>query len=181
MKRNPILGKAGLVALAALSLSTSGTFGSILVQELFDGISTGNATLNGAGNTATSIGLSGTWATHGSTGIYTASNFDVNGAALPGLPANGGAQGGVWNNTTSWNTDIHATRPLVTPIDFAVDRTIYFSVRLRNQGDTSMGVGLASGAATSSEFIGAGFTWNNAVPLGSTSNIAGNSSYISHG
>ncbi|MES2658915.1 MAG: hypothetical protein V4689_09865 [Verrucomicrobiota bacterium] len=173
--------KSRLIPLVALAFSVSLANASILVQELFDNISSGNATLNGAGNTTTSIGITGTWLTNGSTGIYTANNFNVVGSTLPGLPASDTANGGVWNNTGSYNTSIYATRPLATPIDFGVDRVIYFSVRLNNPGDTSMGVGLASGSGPTDQFVGAGFTWNNAVPLSGGGNIAGNSSYISHG
>jgi hypothetical protein len=177
----PIPMKSRFIPLAVLALSASLANASILVQELFDEISSGNATLDGAGDTATSIGMTGTWTTNGSTGIFTANNFNVTGSTLPGLPADGGANGGIWNNTSSYNTSIYATRPLATTIDFGVDRVLYFSVRLNNPGDTSMGVGLASGSGPSDQFVGAGFTWNNAVPLSGGGNIAGNSSYISHG
>lgn len=173
--------KSKLIPLLALAATASSANASILIQELFDDISTADATLSGAGDTATSIGMTGTWLTNGSTGIFTANNFDVVGATLPGLPPNETANGGIWNNTGSWNTSIYATRPLATPIDFGVDRVIYFSVRLNNPGDTSMGVGLASGDGPADQFVGAGFTWNNAIPLGSGSNIAGNSSFVSHG
>ncbi|MEK7953179.1 fibronectin type III domain-containing protein [Luteolibacter soli] len=173
--------KSKLIPLLALAATVSVAPASVLIQELFDNISTGNATLNGAGSTATSIGLTGAWATNGSTGIYTANNFNVDGATLPGLPSNGGGLGGIWNNVGNWGTSVYATRPLATPINFAADRTIYFSVRLNNPGDTSMGVGLASGSAITSDFVGAGFTWNNAIPIGSSSNIAGNSPFISYG
>lgn len=169
------------MSLMALTASASALNASIVVQELFDNISSGDVSLNGAGDTATSIGMTGNWLTNESTGIYTANNFNVNGSTLPGLPSNDGANGGVWNNTGSWNTGIYATRPLATPIDFSVDRTIYFSVRLNNPGDSGMGIGLASGSGPTDEFIGAGFTWDNAFPLGSASNIAGNSAFISHG
>lgn len=173
--------KPKLIPLLALAASAPLANASIFIQELFDDISTSDVSLNGAGDTATSLGLSGTWLTNGSTGIFTANNFNVNGTTLPGLPASDLANGGIWNNTGGWNTSIYATRPLATPINFGVDRTIFFSVRLNNPGDTSMGVGLASGDGPTSEFVGAGFTWNNAIPIGSSSNIAGNSSYISHG
>jgi len=173
--------KSKLIPLLALAASASVANADILIQELFDNISSGNATLNGAGSTTTSLGLTGAWATNGSTGIYTANNFDVDGATLPGLSSNGGAPGGVWNNVGNWGTSVSATRQLTTPISFATDRTIYFSVRLNNPGDSSMGVGLASGSEITSDFVGAGFTWNDAIPIGSSSNIAGNSSFISYG
>jgi len=169
-----------LATLLTLAASVSVTNADILIQELFDNISTGNASLNGAPGTATSIGLTGNWATNGSTGVNTASNFNVNGS-LPGLPPDGGALGGVWNGTGSYSTSIHATRQLQTPVSFATERTIFFSVRLNNPGDTAMGVGLSSGSATSSSFVGAGFSWNNAIALGETINQAGNSPYISYG
>lgn len=173
--------KPKLIPVLALASFAPVADAGILIQELFDNISTGNASLNGAGSTTSTVGLSGTWATNSSTGIFTANNFNVNGSTLPGLPSSGGANGGVWNNTGSYNTSIYATRPLATSIDFATDRVIYFSVRLANPGDTSMGIGLASGSSTASQFVGAGFSWNNAVPLGSGSNVAGNAAFISHG
>ena len=174
--------KSRLVPLLALAASASVANASVFIQELFDNISAGNLTLNGAGSTSTTIGLTtDTWATNGSTNIFTANNFDVNGASLPGLPSSGGAQGGVWNGVNNWNTSVYATRPLETPIDFAVDRVIFFSVRLRNPGDSGMGVGLASGGTAADQFVGAGFTWNNAAPLATGTNIAGNSAFISHG
>lgn len=173
--------KSKFVPLLALAATASVANASILVRELFDNISNGNATLNGAGDTTTTFGLTGNWATNGSTGIYTANNFNVNGSTLPGLPASDAANGGIWNNVGNWGTSVYATRPLATPIDFAVDRVIFFSVRLNNPGDSSMGVGLASGGGPTDQFVGAGFTWNNAAPLATGTNIAGNSSFISHG
>lgn len=175
--------KSKFIPLAALVASASVAHASLLIQELFDGV-TGNASLNGAGDTATSIGLTGTWTTNGSLDIYTANESDVDGFTLPGLPSNNGAAGRViWRNAgNNWDRSIYATRPLAVPIDFGVDRVIYFSVRLNNPGDTGMGVGLASGGSAADSFVGAGFTWNNAQPLSApTSNIAGNSSYIAHG
>lgn len=173
--------KSRLVPLLALAASASVANASVFIQELFDNISAGNLSLNGALGTSTSIGLKESWATNGSTNIFTANNFDVNGASLPGLPSSDGAQGGVWNGVNNWNTSVYATRPLETPIDFAVDRVIFFSVRLRNPGDSGMGVGLASGGGPTDQFVGAGFTWNNAAPLATGTNIAGNSAFISHG
>lgn len=178
--------KSKLVPLLALAATASAANASILIQELFDNISNGNAPLNTLGSTPSSVGLTGTWTSNASTGIYTANNFNVIGATLPGLPPgtlNAGVpvNGGVWNNVGNWNTQVYATRPLTTTIDFGVDRVIYFSVRLRNPGDTAMGVGLASGAGPTDQFVGAGFTWNNAAPLATGTNIAGNSSYISYG
>lgn len=174
--------------IAAMSLGfmlagiTSGS-SAIFVQELFDGIA-GNpgvdSSINGKGNTSTTIGLAGTWATNANTGIFVASNFNT-GAGLPGLPSNGGTNGGVWNNTGgNYGPGIYATRPLATTIDFAVDQTIYFSVLVNNSGDTSMGIGLASGANGSAEFIGGGLTWNNATTIG-TGVAAGNAAYVGYG
>lgn len=173
--------KSRLPLLLALAISTPALRASIQVQELFDNISIGNLTLNAAGDSAASIGMTGTWATNGSTGIFTSNNFNTDGATLPGLPSNAGASGGIYNNTGTYNTAIYATRPLAAAVDFSVDREIYFSVRLNNEGDTSMGIGLASGANGAAEFIGAGFTWNNAIPLAGGGNIAGNAAYICHG
>ncbi|MDB6078428.1 MAG: hypothetical protein JWO82_2175 [Akkermansiaceae bacterium] len=155
--------------------------GAVVVQELFDGITSSDSSINGKGDTATSIGLTGNWATNVNTGIYTAGNFD-SGAGLPGLPASNGVKGGVWNNTGgNYDPAIYATRPLAAPINFAVAQTVYFSVILNNSGDTAMGIGLASGASGSSEFIGAGLTWNNARTLSTQVNDAGNAAYVSYG
>src|SRR5690606_34113029 len=108
-------------------------------------------------------------------------NFNVENN-LPGLPSNNGATGGVWKaGDNNWSTNIYATIPLANPIDFATAQTLYFSVRLNNGGDTSMGMGLASGSGGSSEFVGAGFTWNTATSIGGTSGDANNAAYISHG
>jgi hypothetical protein len=175
--------KSRLLPLLALAASASVANSSILIQELFDGISTGNVTLNGSPGSATSVGLTGSWVTNGSFDIFTTDAGDVDGSTLPGLPSNAGAPGRViWAGTSNnWNRNIYATRPLATSIDFAVDRTIYFSVRLNNPGDTGMGIGLASGSGAAASFVGAGFTWNNAQPMSApSSNIAGNSAYISH-
>ncbi|MCW1921780.1 hypothetical protein OKA05_04395 [Luteolibacter arcticus] len=174
---------ASAVFLAAATESHA----TIIVQELFDNAGGGgDQTLNGQGSNASTVGLSGNWLTNGSTGIYTASNFDggtLAVPALPGLPANQGALGGVWNNTGSWNTTIYATRPLAGTIDFGVDQVLYFSVRLDNPLDTAMGIGLASGtaASTSTAFVGAGLSWNNATSIGGTFNDARNASFISYG
>jgi len=167
-----------LAAMAALSQ------GSTIVQELYDGIAGAppgsDSTLNGKGDTATSVGMTGTWATNGSTGIFTASNFNVDGATLPGLPSNAGATGGLWwNGGNSWNTDIYATRPLASTISFATSQEIFFSVRLNNGGDTALGLGLAAGANGSAEFVGAGFHWNNATAIDSSNTT--NAAYITFG
>ncbi|GAA5484676.1 hypothetical protein Hsar01_03922 [Haloferula sargassicola] len=160
---------------------TPALHGSLLVQELFDDISAGDASLDGAGDTTSSVGLTDTWAVNQNTGIFTANNFNVVGATLPGLPPDDGLPGGVWNNTNSWDTNIYATRPLATPIDFGADQVIYFSVRLNNPGDTAMGIGLATGGGPADEFVGAGFSWNNASMVGLSDLGAGNSAYIAHG
>ncbi|MBK1881823.1 hypothetical protein JIN85_05320 [Luteolibacter pohnpeiensis] len=157
---------------------------SLLIRELFDGIAGPppgtNSTLNGKGDTTTTIGLTGAWMTNGNDGIFTASNFNT-GASLPGLPPSDGLDGGLWNNTNSWGTTIYATRPLTDSIDFSSERTIYFSFRADNSGDSCMGIGLASGADGSAEFIGSGLSWNNARTLATGEIDAGNSTYISYG
>jgi hypothetical protein len=175
--------KSRLLPLLALTASASVANASILIQELFDGISTGNVTLNGSPGSSTSVGLTGNWVTNGSFDIFTSDSADVDGTTLPGLPSNAGAPGRVqWAGTSNnWNRNIYATRALATPINFGADRVIYFSVRLNNPGDTGMGVGLASGTDATASFVGAGFTWNNAQPMSApSSNIAGNSAYISY-
>lgn len=158
--------------------------GAVIVQELFDAIAGPppgtNASLNGKGDTATSVGMTGTWAA--TNGIFTASNFNAGAAAsLPGLPSNAGQTGGVWNNTGSYTTNIYATRQLATTIDFSTTQTIYFSVILDNAGDTSMGIGLASGSSAASEFVGAGLTWNDARSLSTGLLDSGNATYTAYG
>lgn len=173
------------LTVCGLSIAAAMTcHGGVLVQELFDGIDGpppgSGSTLNGKGDTATTIGLTGTWVTNGGEGIYTASNFNT-GTGYPGPGSSNGVLGGVWNRTNSYNRDIYATRPLATTIDFSLSQTIYFSVYLANPGDTSMGIGLASGAGGSSEFVGSGLSWNNASQIGGTTGSANNTSYISYG
>lgn len=178
----PLRGPAAAIAMM-LATPTTG-YGALIVQELFDAIAGPppgvDSSLNGKSDTSTSIGMTGNWATNGSTGINTASNFNVNGG-LPGPSFTNGDAGGLWNATGSWNTSIYATRALATTISFATDQTLYFSARLYNPGDTSMGIGLASGANGSSEFVGAGFSWNSATAIGGTPNDANNAAYISYG
>jgi hypothetical protein len=172
--------KSKIISLILLMASATGIHASILVQELFDGISSG-ATLDGAGNTATSIGLTGAWKTNGSQGIFTADNFDVDGFTLPGLPSNQGTSGGVYNNTNSYDTTIYATRPLAVPINFNTDRKIFFSVRLNNSGATAMGIGLSTGNTPADDFVGAGLSWDNARSAASGQNEAGDAAVISYG
>ncbi len=171
-----------LVAIATAFIANSTA--AILVEELFDsivGTPPGiDRTLNGLGDSAQSIGMAGNWMTSGSAGIIAASNFNVDGA-LPGPPSNAGTPGGLWNNVGHWNTDVYATRPLATPVNFAEDREIFFSVRLRNSGDTMMGIGLASGTRAGASFVGAGFSWDVANSIGGTAGNASNAAYVSHG
>lgn len=170
-----------LTAFAALCLTVPCSQGAVILQELFDGITSSDASIDGKGDGTTSIGMTGSWATNGSTGIYTANNFNVDGSTLPGLPSNNGSPGGVWRNVTSWSTNIYATRQLATAISFGTTQEIFFSVRLNNAGDTAMGVGLASGASGSASMVGAGFSWNNATMIGGSGNDSGNAAYICHG
>jgi hypothetical protein len=176
--------KLAAIGLGIMLAGSATSSGALIVQELFDGIAGPppgtDGTLNGKGDTSTSLGMTGTWVTNSNTGIFTASNFN-SGAGLPGLPSNAGTTGGVWNNTNNYGTDIYATRPLATPIDFAVSQTVYFSVILNNSGDTNVGIGLASGPGPGAKFVGAGLTWNNARSLATGNNDAGNASFISYG
>ncbi|WP_193215010.1 PEP-CTERM sorting domain-containing protein [Luteolibacter marinus] len=169
------------LALAAALLFPVNLQGAILIQELFDNAGA-DIPIAGQGGTGSSIGLTGTWSDPGIGGMTTANNFNVEDAApgLPGLPSNAGANGGVWRaGGADWNTGIYTTIGLTSAVDFSVTGTLYFSVRLNNGGDTSMGIGLANGSAGSSEFVGAGLTWNTATSLGSQD--AANAAYISHG
>ncbi|MGC4013863.1 MAG: hypothetical protein QM755_05000 [Luteolibacter sp.] len=154
--------------------------GAVIIQELFDNLGADLA-LNGQAASGSSVGLSGTWATNGSTGtILTARNFNVDGASLPGLASNAGSQGGVYRGGgNNYGTNIYATIPLASSIDFSTTATLYFSIRVRNHGDSSMGVGLASGSSSASEFVGAGLTWNSATSLAGTA--AGNAAYVTYG
>lgn len=176
---------AGLVL--ALVCTAARSPATLRVQELFDGAPL-DATINGQGNTSTTLGLTGTWLVNGTYGtrIFTANNFDVN-YSLPGPPYSAGTPGGVywdmWSGSggASWATDIYATRPMATAINFAVPQTVYFSVRLNNAGDTAMGLGFASGANGSSAFVGAGYTWDSATGVGGSAFDANNSVYLSQG
>jgi len=159
----------------------SASHGAIIVQELWDAAGS-DVTLNGAGDTATSVGMTGTWATNGTYGtrIFTASNFDIQ--PLPGLPPQASATGGLYWNTglgSSWDTNIYATRELASTISFASTQTLYFSVRMTNRNDTAVGLGLADGPNGSAQFVGTGFTWNTATGLDGTN--ANNSLYLSAG
>ena len=171
-----------VILTAAAAAFTASARADLLVQELWDAVAGPppgtDVTLNGIGDTAASAGMTGTWLTNGSTGIFTASNFNIDGG-LPGLPSNAGQNGGLWNNVANWNTSVYATRPLAVPVDLAVPQTIYFSVRLRNEGDTALGLGLAAGPNGSAEFLGAGLTWNNAT--GVDGQNASNSLHLSAG
>ncbi|MBK1881822.1 PEP-CTERM sorting domain-containing protein [Luteolibacter pohnpeiensis] len=172
-------------SLAILFTCSSTSQGAIIVQELFDAIAGpppgSDASLNGKGDTSTTVGLTGTWSTHENTGIYTASNFNA-GDGLPGLPSNAGTSGGIYNFTGgNYSTGIYATRPLTSTIDFSIDQTIYFSYLANNSGDTSMGIGLSSGTGDAAEFVGAGLSWNNARTLATGDLDAGNAAYISYG
>lgn len=159
----------------ALAATASISNGAVTVQELFDGMT--GAALNGQGDGDTSMGMTGTWLSNGgqNESMMVATNFDVKGT-LPGLPASDGAQGGVWHNQAGqWGTNIYSSRALASSIDFSVTQEVFFSVNLRNHGDTAMGIGLASGANGSAEFVGAGLSWNTFT------GGAGDAAYISHG
>lgn len=159
---------------AALAMSSTSQ-AAVSIQELFDD-APADTTINGWGGSATAIGQTGNWATNGATNQTTAGNFNVAGNTLPGLAPQAAAQGGLYRSgVTNYGTNIYATRALATTIDFGVDQTIFFSVNLRNGGDTAMGIGLAAGASGPAEFVGAGFSWNNFTGGN------GNAAYISHG
>lgn len=170
-----------LITLGLLS-AVLPTHGAIIAQELFDNISGGtDSTLNGKGDTTSSSGLTGTWLSNGNTTtIFTANNFNVDGATLPGLPSNAGSQGGIYRaGASNYGTNLYATRQLSSTIDFSTSQTVYFSVRLRNHGDSAMGIGLASGANGSAEFVGAGFHWNNHTAIDGLNGA--NAAYITYG
>ncbi len=179
MKRIVFLVVVCIAAMTTLSPA------ALIVQELFDGVPL-DTTINGQGDHATTLGLTGTWLANGTYGtrIFTANNFDVN-YSLPGPAYSAGSAGGVYfdvysgSGGASWDTDIYATRPLAAAIDFSSSQTLYFSIRLNNNGDTAMGLGLAAGANGSAEFVGAGYTWNSATdPYGASAN---NCAYLTAG
>lgn len=175
------------VTLAVLTITASlmaDSPATILVDERFDSIAGTppgtDRSLHGLGDSAMSFGLMGNWTTYGSSGIFAASNFNVDGG-LPGAPSHAGSMGGVWNNVALWNTDVYATRALTNPVNFSENREIYMSVRLRNQGDTMMGIGLVSGTDANASFVGTGFSWDTANSIGGSAGNASNAAYISHG
>ncbi len=174
---------SGAVASIAILLAVPAS-GAIIVQELFDAIAGGDQTLNGLGDSSASTGMTGLWAINGENqNIMVANNFNVVGGdpGLPGPSFSNGQDGGLWHMTGSWSTSIYATRALASTISFATDQTLYFSVRLNNEGNSAMGIGLASGAGGSSEFVGAGFSWDEATSIGGPTDGAGNAAYISYG
>ncbi|MEZ5301694.1 MAG: PEP-CTERM sorting domain-containing protein [Verrucomicrobiales bacterium] len=174
MHKSPCL--TALAAALAFAAPPS-AHAAITIQELFDGMAL-DTTINGQGGSATSIGLSGTWAVNSGDTIYTANNFNVQ--PLPGLSPQGGDLGGVWKGGGGdWSTAIWATRPLTSPVDFSIDSTVYFSVRLNNTGDTATGFGFSSGSAAASEFAGVGTHWDNHTDLNSAE--ARNSLYSTWG
>jgi hypothetical protein len=158
MKLTSVLCAVSMVVLAPVSEA------AVIVQELFDGMGL-DVSINGQGDSGSSVGLSGTWAQNaGGTAISTASNFNVQ--PLPGLPPQTVGLGGLWMGAGgNWNTGIWATRPMASVIDFGVDSTLYFSVRINNTGDVAGGFGLASGSAANSEFVGVGGHWDNHTDL----------------
>ncbi len=171
--------KSASLALLAIGLAAAPQLrAAIIVQELFDNMAL-DVTIAGQGDSASSVGLTGTWAQNaGGNVISTANNFNVQ--PLPGLPPQQTALGGVWKGGGGdWSTAIWATRPLASAINFNADSTIYFSVRLNNTGDTAVGFGFASGSAASSEFAGVGGHWDNQTDIGGSQ--ARNSLYSSWG
>ena len=170
--------RAALALCAVLTAGSAQSNAAILVQELFDNMAL-NVSISGQGDSASSIGLTGTWVQNaGGAVISTANNFNVQ--PLPGLPPQSSALGGVWKGGGGdWGTGIWATRQMTAPIDLAADGTYYFSFRLNNTGDTAMGFGLASGSANTSEFVGVGGHWNNNLDIGGIQ--ARNSLYTSWG
>jgi hypothetical protein len=157
--KTPLLLTTAIVALA----HTPAVHAAVAIQELFDGMAP-DTTINGQGNSASSIGLTGTWVQNaGGNVISTANNFNVQ--PLPGLAPQQSALGGIWMNGGDWSTNIWATRPLASAVNFAANNVTYFSFRLNNTGDTAMGFGFASGSAATSEFAGVGAHWDNQTDL----------------
>ena len=111
--------------------------------------------------------LGSTWAVNAGTTMVSANNFDVVSGSpdtLPGLAPLSSTAGGLYNNGSDWSTAIWATRQLDTAsrLNFAQSRTVYFSFRVNNTGDTAMGIGLADGNTGAANFVGVGAHWDNA-------------------
>lgn len=157
------MNKLHLITASALLCAASHASAAVIVQELFDGMSL-NVSIAGQGPSAASTGLTGSWTVNAGNTILTANNFNVQ--PLPGLAPQASALGGLWKGGAGdWNTGIWATQALTAPINFGVDATLYFSVRLNNTGDTATGFGFAGGSASSSEFAGVGTHWDNHTDL----------------
>lgn len=153
---------------------------NLLIRELWDNVGTG--VINGMGNGSTSVGFdsTGTWLLNADTLINVAQDFDVE--PPPGPPYTLGHQGALWRSGGgNWDPASWATRLLASSaqINFGGTGDYWVSVRIDNTGDTSMGVGFASGSTTSDEFVGVGAMWNSASAVDSSD--AANSIYISAG
>ena len=157
----------------------SGTF----ITELFDG-ATNNASLQGQGaNLTTAAGfLAGSaWTDNNSAKSIKTESSDLTWGSpdmLPGLVPQAGSASRVFNGGSDYSRDRWATRPLEpeAEINFGRNDVFYFSYRLDNAGDTSVGVGFANGGTSAANYIGVGAHWNNAG--GGTAN---NAIYVSGG
>jgi len=166
-------------------------------------------TLDGMTNDATTVGLQGFWTNNppGSTGIGYKGSFTVN-WVLQGLQNNivpdsaSGANGCLDQYTGNLNTlidpntgdpyglyspQIYATHPLAPSsyVNFQAAATYYFSVRIEknyswNAGDSSAGLGLATGNATNDHFVGFGLTRPATVAADGATDI-GDTDYVTHG
>ncbi|HEX2750642.1 MAG TPA: hypothetical protein VHM91_21735, partial [Verrucomicrobiales bacterium] len=152
-------------------LAAASAPGAVIVQELFDG-SNLDVPISGQGaNMTSSVGFAAgsTWIQNaGGSSINTANNFNVSTGTpdtIPGLSPQAASPGGIWVNGGSYATNIFATRQLASSINLNTVQTIYFSFRPNNTGDTNVGIGLSSGSAITSNFLGVGAHWNNHTDL----------------
>lgn len=116
---------------------------------------------------------------HSSPLMQNAQNFNVDG---PGLPNNGGKNAAIWpqcflartNYTNLGFIDDGVYGPTMDPqhwgvrqlatnaqINFNANGIYYFSMKIGHGGNSSVGLGFATGTNASSRFVGAGYTWTS--------------------
>ncbi len=157
--------KALLVTTLVAGLGLANAHATLLVRELFDGLT---PSLNGAGDSTTSLGFEpgSVWVANRTDSIKVADNFNVDPAVTNQMPFRLTANGGVWWQAPSsgqWATDWWATRQLASgaPLNMAAEGVYYITFNMRRRDDSALGFGFASGSDPSSQFLSVGTTWNN--------------------
>jgi len=158
---------ASLTLIALFGLARSE--GALLVRELFDGLS---GTLDGAGNDPSSVGFSAPWAANPTSwnamnALRLANDFNVD-LALTNIPpwqlgAGDANRGGVWWNSTAYDSDCWAMRPLASAcrLNLGVDAVYYLTFNLVYRDGDSLGFGFATTSdGLAYDFLSVGVNWN---------------------